>query len=96
MKDVALFLFDVSGVMAKPWLDAGYECWIVDIQHPASPGTGGITRKGKLVKVNADLSKPWLPPREIVDRIAFFAAFPPCDHLSVSGARWFKDKKRIL
>jgi hypothetical protein len=31
IKDVAVFLFDVSGVMAEPWLDAGYECWIVDI-----------------------------------------------------------------
>ena len=92
MKDVAIFLFDVSGVMAQPWLDAGYECWIVDIQHPVAYDNNGITRKGRLVKVNADLSMPWFPPKEIADRVAFVAAFPPCDHLSVSGARWFRGK----
>lgn len=31
----------------------------------------------------------WLPPRRDY-RIVF--AFPPCTNLSVSGARWFKDK----
>ena len=91
MKNVAIFLFDLSGNMARPWLDAGYECWIVDIQHPVAYDTGGISRFDKLVKVHADLTKPWLCP---VDRnkIAFVAAFPPCDHLAVSGARWFKGK----
>lgn len=90
-KDVAIFLYDESGIMAKPWLDAGYECFIVDIRHPVAYETNGITREGSLHKVHADLTKPWLPP---IDRskIAFVAAFPPCDHLSVSGARWFKGK----
>ena len=91
MKDVAIFLFDVSGNMAKPWLDAGYTCYIVDIQHPVAYDTGGITQEGNLYKVHADLTKPWLCPvgRE---RIVFVFAFPPCDHLAVSGARWFKGK----
>ena len=31
----------------------------------------------------------WLPPR---GDVAFFAAFPPCTDVAVSGARWFKDK----
>lgn len=87
MKDVALFLYDLTGNMARPWLEAGYECWIVDIQH--KPGTH---REGRLARVGADLRNGWLPPREIADRVAFGAAFPPCDHLAVSGARWFKGK----
>jgi len=91
MKDIAIFLFDVTGTMAKPWLDAGYECWIIDIQHPVSYDTQGITKEGNLYKVNADLTRTWLPPFER-ERIAFIAAFPPCDHLAVSGARWFKGK----
>lgn len=95
MRDIAVFLFDVSGNMARPWLAAGYECWIVDIQHPPAYDSGGITdasRGGeKLFKVNADLTRPWLPPFDR-DRIAFAAAWPPCDHLAVSGARWFKGK----
>lgn len=91
MKDIAVFLFDVTGNAAKPWLAAGYECWIVDIQHPVAYETGGITQEGRLNKVRADLTRPWLPPFDR-NRIAFVMAFPPCDHLAVSGARWFKGK----
>lgn len=87
MKNVALFLYDITGNMARPWAEAGYECWLVDLQNKP-----GITRDGKIVRVGADIRNGWLPPREIADRIAFVAAFPPCDHLAVSGARWFKGK----
>ena len=31
----------------------------------------------------------WIPPR---NKYAIVFAFPPCTNLSVSGARWFKDK----
>ena len=102
MKPVMLSLFDKTGTMAKPWHDAGYECWIVDIDHPASLNTCGITRpgdkvKGKIapdgpIRVRADLRSPWLPPAEIVGRVKFVSAFPPCTHVSVSGAKWFKGK----
>jgi hypothetical protein len=80
---IALFLCDKTGRMATPWLLAGYECWTVDIQHPA-----GEHREGRLVRVGAD-ARTWLPPRR---RYAFAFAFPPCTHQSVSGARWFKEK----
>lgn len=90
-RNAAVFLFDVSAVMARPWLDAGYQCWTLDVQHPPAYATGGVTTEGNLHKVCHDLTKPWLCPipRE---RIAFVAAFPPCDHLAVSGARWFRGK----
>ena len=41
--------------------------------------------------MHADLTRPWLCPVDR-ERIAFVSAFPPCDHLAVSGARWFKGK----
>jgi len=91
VKDIAVFLFDVTCNAAQPWLDAGYECYCVDIQHPTAYETGGITTEGKLHKVRADLTIPWVPPFDR-GRIAFVAAWPPCDHLAVSGARWFKGK----
>ena len=80
---IVLSLCDRTGVMVRPWLAAGYECWIVDQQH-----SDGVVRDGNLVRVGADVST-WLPPRGDY-RIAF--AFPPCTHLAVSGARWYKDK----
>lgn len=88
---MVISLFDLTGVMVKPWLDAGFECWIVDIQHPTAYATGGISVDGRLHRVHADLTKPWLPPIDR-DRVAFVSAFPPCDHLAVSGARWFRGK----
>ena len=91
MRDIAISLFDLTGTMLKPWLDAGYECYSVDTQHPAAYESGGITSSGRMHKVHADLMRPWLPPVER-SRIAFVSAFPPCDHLAVSGARWFKGK----
>lgn len=88
---IVISLFDITGNMVRPWIDAGFDAYIVDIQHPVAYDTDGITKDGNLFKVHADLTRPWLPP---VDRnqIAFVAAFPPCDHLAVSGARWFKGK----
>lgn len=90
MKDVAIFLFDLTGHMAQPWLDAGFTCYIVDIQHPR--GCHPDSANPRLIRVGADLRNGWLPPSEIASRVAFVAAFPPCDHLAVSGARWFRGK----
>lgn len=87
MRDVAIFLYDLTGNMARPWLEAGYECWIVDMQHK-----DGIHRDGKLVRVGADIRNGWMPPRAIIDRVAFAAAFPACTHVAVSGSKWFKGK----
>lgn len=93
-KDIVISLFDKSGVFVEPWAEAGYNCYIVDIQHPPAYSTHGITVDDRgITKVWADLSRPWLPPIEIHrERIAFVAAWPPCDHLAVSGVRWFKGK----
>jgi len=84
MKNVVISLFDFTGKMVKPWLEAGFDCYIVDIQHQTSSN-------GKLHKINWDLTKPFVSPVE-KNKIAFVSAFPPCDHLAVSGARWFKGK----
>lgn len=69
--------------MVEPWLRAGFDCTIVDVQHPA-----GVTVEGQLTKVGADLAT-WLPP---LDDYAIVFAFPPCTHLAVSGARWWPSK----
>jgi hypothetical protein len=80
---IVLSLCDRTGNMVRPWLDAGHECWIVDVQHAT-----GWRRAGNLVTVGADVLT-WLPPRR---DYLFVAAFPPCTDLAVSGARWYKDK----
>lgn len=66
-----------------PWRDAGYICVAVDIQHKP-----GIDKINGIYYVGADILD-YLPP---LGKYAFVMAFPPCTHLAVSGARWFKDK----
>jgi hypothetical protein len=91
-QNIVVSLFDLTGEMVKPWVEAGYTAYILDNQHPSAYSTNGVTQlEDRLYAVHFDLSRPWMPPFDR-DQIAFVAAFPPCDHLAVSGARWFKGK----
>ena len=91
-KNIAIFLCDITGVMAKPWVDAGYEAILVDPQHPE-----GVTVEGLVTKVGRiiDHDVTWGVLRDAIKtgRVAFVAGFPPCTDLAVSGARWFQAKR---
>lgn len=69
--------------MARPWAAAGFLCYCVDLQHAT-----GQQREGNIIRVGADV-REWLPPYA---KVKILFAFPPCTHVAVSGARWFKDK----
>lgn len=104
MKNIAIFLCDITGVMAKPWLEAGYECILVDPQHPEGvhskfafpmPHTGHnpiLTTVGHII----DHPVTWRVIGEAIQTgsVAFVAGFPPCTDLAVSGARWFESKRQ--
>ena len=81
---IVLSLFDYTGNMVRPWADAGYQCICVDIQH----GALAVADHPNIQKVGGDI-RNYLPPR---GEFAAVFAFPPCTHLAVSGARWFKGK----
>lgn len=78
-----LSLYDRSGVALRPWADAGYRCIAVDIQHDGTAERDGIAWVG------ADVRR-YMPPMDA--DYAMVMAWPPCTHLAVSGARWFKGK----
>jgi len=80
---IVISCFDLTGNMVKPWADAGFTCYCVDLQHPK-----GKTRQGNVIFVGANMLE-WLPP---YGPVAFAAFFPPCTDVAVSGARWFRDK----
>lgn len=85
MKPIAIFLCDLTGNMAKPWASAGIECYCVDTQH-------SIRRErieGNIHFVWGD-ARTWRPPENRA--IIFVAAFPPCTHITVAGARDFATK----
>lgn len=83
---IVLSLCDYTGNMVKPWAEAGYECVCVDIQH------NGIVHRDGIEFVGADLTH-YLPPKRTDYAMCF--AFPPCTHLSGSGARHWKNKGLI-
>lgn len=85
-------MFDTSGVLGAPWASKGYRVICLDLYNTEDLR---IPEPGEIIKVRADLLTgvpPELTSPEILDRVAFVGAFPPCTHLAVSGARWFKGK----
>lgn len=86
LRDIVISLFDDSGNLVQPWADAGYEVHVFDILNPPEGET-----IGRLHRHYADLAAPFTLPFD-PQRVAFASAHPPCDHLAVSGSRWFKGK----
>ncbi len=92
MRDIVVCLFDTTGVMGGIWADHGFRVMNLDIQNDQEFRVPG---KGEAVRIKADLLHgvpEQLRGLAAQNRIAFVAAFPPCTHLAVSGARWFKGK----
>jgi len=91
-KGVVLSCFDLSGIFVENWAKAGYECHLVDLQHPQRKETrGNVTRWGMDV---FEWEKIFFKEcKDKVDKIEFAAFFPPCTDLAVSGARWFAEKE---
>ena len=83
MPGVVLSLCDRTGNMVQPWIEDGYEVITVDLQESQS----WSSLRHHFV---ADVTK-WRYPLKFGQPAIVFA-FPPCTHLAVSGARWFKDK----
>lgn len=86
-KPVVVALCERSGITVKPWAEAGFECWCVDIAHSIRQ----VRQEGNIKYVWGDI-RTWCPPSEIRNRIVFIAAMPPCTHVAVSGAQDFPTK----
>ena len=85
MKDAAIFLCSKTANMALPWALAGVECWCVDIQHSIRRPV----KQGNINFVWGDI-RSWRRPEGL--NLLFVAAFPPCTHDAISGARDFETK----
>jgi hypothetical protein len=70
---------EFSGIVRDAFTRRGHEAWSCDLLPSERPG-------GKHIQGN------------VLDRFDegwdVMIAFPPCTHLAVSGARWFKDKQQ--
>jgi hypothetical protein len=91
MTQTVISLCDKTGNMVRPWAEAGYQCWCLDIQHDGWHHDESFLRTGgRIYKVRMDVTR--LQNLNLKTPPAMVFAFPPCTHLAVSGARWFQAK----
>lgn len=90
-RKIAIFLCDLTGIMAAPWVEAAYDVILVDPQHPA-----GVYREGQITRVGHIIDHPatWAVLRAAIrtGRVEFVMGFPPCTDVAVSGTKHFKAK----
>lgn len=86
MKDVVISQCDRTGIMVRPWAEAGFECWSVDLQHSIRRDRSEKVGLGVIHYVWGDV-RSWRLPESARGRVAIGFGFPPCTHLSSSGAR---------
>lgn len=88
VRDTILCLCDLTGTMARPWVENGYKAVLVDPQH-------GIDHEdGAYLKLARTIEEAFAQISVLVrsGRLAFVAGFPPCTDMAVSGAQWFARK----
>ena len=73
-----LIACEFSGIVREAFAKLGHDAWSCDLLDSEIPGNH---IKGDVLK---HLNCGW----------DMMIAHPPCTHLAVSGARWFKDKKK--
>lgn len=74
---------EFSGVVREAFEKAGHDAWSCDLRKTTVPG--------KHFQCPVEDILPEHPDKNLWD---LMIAFPPCTHLAVSGARWFKDKQK--
>lgn len=92
-RNVYVGLCELTGNMARPWLDMGYTAILIDPQHPKGIRTSA---DGMTMTIGAKIDSPdaWdiLRMQCWHASTAFMAAFPPCTDLAISGAAHFQSK----
>lgn len=99
MNRTAIFLCDLTGIMAEPWLKAGYDVILVDPQHGGFIETTYQDEDGN---TSARMCYPLTvldAVKHIRERIArgvvcFVAGFPVCTDVAVSGTRHWEAKRK--
>ena len=78
-----LIACEFSGTVRKAFRERGHDAWSCDLL-PAEDGDAHHFQRDVLQGLWGDGWAPW----------DLMIAHPPCTHLAVSGARWFKGKRR--
>ena len=71
---------EFSGMVRDAFAEAGCDAWSCDLMPSERPGKHYI---GDVLPILSERVELW----------DLMIAHPPCDHLAVSGARWFPEKR---
>lgn len=93
MNQAVISLADLTGNMARPWAEAGYECWCVDVQHSIRKTRQEPVGRGVINYIWGDVRTFRRPTRL---PIAFVMIQTPCTQTAVSGARDFLIKGGMM
>lgn len=88
-KGIAIFLCDLTGTAAKPWVEAGYRAVLVDPQHQRTETVGAVEKISSIILE----AMPRISEIIRTESVVFVMGFPPCTNVAVSGSRWFDDKR---
>lgn len=88
----AIFMCDYTGIMARPWAEAGVTCICVDIQHSIRATRAKKHRVENGIHFVWGDARSWKPSMFDKDffqkyYIVFVACFPTCTNLAGSGAQ---------
>ena len=80
---------EYSGVVREAFRERGHEAWSCDLLPSDIPSNYHLQGDVRTV-----INEPSSFPKEwgLPTKWDLMIAHPPCTHLAVSGARWFKDK----
>ncbi len=81
-----LIACEFSGIVRDAFAARGHDAWSCDLISSERRGNHIEDDVLRLIKYPPKYHRP--------EKWDLMIAFPPCTHLSVSGARWFKDKKK--
>lgn len=86
-KKVALFFYSKSDIIAKSFIEAGWECHLFDMKSKTR-------REDNTFYWGGDIREHRRFIGELIrsGRVKFCGGFPPCTDLAVSGARHFANK----
>lgn len=74
-----------SGEVRRAFRERGHDAWSCDLLPARDKEIQHFQRN--VIDIFTQVEKGFLLPFDLM------IAFPPCDHLAVSGARWFREKR---
>jgi hypothetical protein len=88
-KGTIICLCDITGVMAEPWVEAGYRAVLVDLQHPETSIDGPVER------ISATILEAMPRLSQIIrsENVVIVIGFPPCRTWLFPGPAGFESKR---